>query len=222
MRSTTFDASPDTAPGSTLPRTALPRQQQASEGQKQADRTDALWAEMQSTLEEVELSAVNGLHVFGPEHSRALEALRTAQIALAQAWARSEAEDGEEGSKGLGKGIGLGSEGRTGSMFEGTDGRSTAQSGSGKGKGSERPGSSGAGAGSAARMGDKLEEETEADIAYARKRREENDRYFQKVNKGVLDVVAKLEDVATAMKSVELETRDIWGENESAATSVRE
>jgi len=180
---------------------------------------------MQSTLEDVELSAVNGLHVFGPEHSRALEALRTAQIALAQAWARSEAEDEEDGNRGMGsgqRGGGLGSERATGSMFDGTEGRSTGQSGSGNGKASGRPGSSGVGTGSAGRMGDKLEEETEADIAYARKRREENDRYFQKVNKGVLDVVAKLEDVATAMKSVEMETRDIWGENESAATSVRE
>src|SRR5277367_4262992 len=79
-----------------LPRTSLPRQQQAAEGQKQVDRTDALWAEMQSTLEEVELSAVNGTHVFGAEHNKALEELRTAQIALAQAWARSEADTAVE------------------------------------------------------------------------------------------------------------------------------
>ncbi|KAI1078543.1 hypothetical protein F5B20DRAFT_582171 [Whalleya microplaca] len=58
-----------------------------------ADRTDALWAEMQATLEEVELSASGGTHVFGPEHDRKLGELRTAQIALAQAWARSEADD---------------------------------------------------------------------------------------------------------------------------------
>jgi hypothetical protein len=57
------------------------------------ERTDALWAEMQNTLEEVELSASSWSHVFGPGHSRALEELRTAQITLAQAWAKSAAED---------------------------------------------------------------------------------------------------------------------------------
>ncbi len=71
-------------------------------------------------------------------------------------------------------------------------------------------------------MGSKLEADTEADIAYAKKRREDNDRYFQKVNRGVLDVVAKLEDVAADMKSVELETRDIWSETESTGTSLRD
>lgn len=62
-------------------------------GRHGADRTDALWAEMQATLEEVELSASGGTHVFGAEHDRKLLELRTAQIALAQAWARSEADD---------------------------------------------------------------------------------------------------------------------------------
>jgi len=37
------------------------------------------------------------------------------------------------------------------------------------------------------------------------------DRYFQRVNAGVLDVVAKLEEVAKAMKGVEIESREIWG-----------
>ena len=211
------DGPSDIATGSALPRTALPRQQQESEGKKQADRTDALWAEMQSTLEEVELSAVNGTHVFGPEHSRALEGLRAAQIELAQAWARSEADDAVENadkeSKGLsaGKPIVLGSEGR--SVLD-TIG-STVPSASG------RPGSSGA-APAVERLGSELEKETEADILLARKRREANDRYFQRVNEGVLDVVAKLEEVANAMKAVERESRDIWGENESARTSLHE
>ena len=48
---------------------------------------------MQATLAEVELSAATGNHVFGGTHSRALEELRTAQNALAQAWGRSEAEE---------------------------------------------------------------------------------------------------------------------------------
>jgi len=169
-------------------------------------------------LEEVELSAVNGTHVFGPEHSKALQDLRTAQIQLAQAWARSEADDAVESadkeSKGISSKIGtgmLGSEGRSALDTLGTDGGK----GSTAASGSQRPGSSGFGA--AERMGSKLEEETEAE---ARKRREANDRYFQRVNGGVLDVVAKLEEVASAMRAVEQESRDIWGESESVSASA--
>jgi hypothetical protein len=197
----------------------MPRQQrQDSEVKRQADRTDALWAEMQSTLEEVELSAVNGTHVFGPEHSKALEELRAAQIGLAQAWARSEADDAVEAadkdSKGPGPKLGggmLGSEGRSALDTLGTEGKgSTAASGSQRG---------GSGAG-AEGMGSKLMEDTEADILLARRRREANDRYFQRVNEGVLDVVAKLEEVASAMKAVEQESRDIWGGSDSAGASI--
>jgi len=213
---TNLDGPADAAPGAGLPRNTLPHQRQASEGQKQADRTDALWAEMQITLEEVELSAVNGTHVFGPEHSEALEGLRTAQIALAQAWARSEADEAvevadKESKVARSTGL-LVSEGK--SVPDGTDGagaKSTAHSSS------DRPGSSRLGA---EKNGSKLEEETEADILLARKRREANDRYFQRVNGGVLEVVAKLEEVAAAMRAVEQESRDIWGENESIAASA--
>jgi len=214
MAGRALDGAGTSVPEPALPRT-VPRQHQDSEGKKQADRTDALWAEMQTTLEEVELSAVNGTHVFGPEHAKALEELRAAQIGLAQAWARSEADDagemGERESKGVGggKGLALGSEGRSA-----LDTMGSTVSG--------RPGSSSGVGVAAERMGNKLEEETEADILLARRRREANDRYFQKVNGGVLDVVAKLEEVAAAMRAVEQESRDIWGENESAATSLRD
>ncbi|KAI9054181.1 hypothetical protein LZ554_001352 [Drepanopeziza brunnea f. sp. 'monogermtubi'] len=209
-----LDGPPDTTLGSSLPRNAPPRQQQDAEVKKQADRTDALWAEMQTTLEEVELNAVSGTHVFGAEHGKALESLRAAQIELAQAWARSEADEAiestDKGSKAVGgKGLAFGSEARS------TAG-STVPSASG------RPGSSGIAMGTAHPMGSNMEEETEADILLARKRREANDRYFQRVNEGVLDVVAKLEHVANAMKAVEQESRDIWGENESTRTSLHE
>jgi translation initiation factor RLI1 len=70
--------------------------------------------------------------------------------------------------------------------------------------------------------GGKMEEETEVDILLARKRREANDRYFQRVNQGVLDVVAKLEDVAIAMRAVEQESKELWGEeNESVPGSAK-
>ncbi|KAJ5051582.1 uncharacterized protein L3040_001358 [Drepanopeziza brunnea f. sp. 'multigermtubi'] len=212
-----LDGSPDTTLGSSLPRNAPPRQQQDAEVKKQADRTDALWAEMQTTLEEVELNAVSGTHVFGAEHGKALESLRAAQIELAQAWARSEADEAiestDKGSKTVGgKGLAFGSEARSALDTAG----STVPSASG------RPGSSGIAMGTAHSMGSSMEEETEADILLARKRREANDRYFQRVNEGVLDVVAKLEHVANAMKAVEQESRDIWGENESTRTSLHE
>lgn len=218
-RNVTLDGPTESAVGASLQRPAV-REKQDSEVKKQADRTDALWAEMQSTLEEVELSAANGTHVFGPEHSKALEELSAAQIGLAQAWARSVADDAVEsadkeskvmGSRAVG-GI-LGSEGKSALDTLGTDGAkgSTIASGSG------RPGSSGVAV--PERMGSKLEEDTEADILLARRRREANDKYFQRVNGGVLDVVAKLEEVAVAMRAVEQESRDIWGENESDATS---
>lgn len=56
-------------------------------------------------------------------------------------------------------------------------------------------------------------------IIMCRKRREANDRYFQRVNQGVLDVVAKLEEVATAMRAVELESKEIWGDGEGESVA---
>ncbi|GJD02068.1 hypothetical protein ColKHC_10893 [Colletotrichum higginsianum] len=187
---------------------------------RSTDRTDALWAEMQATLEEVELSASGGTHVFGPDHDRKLEELRTAQIALAQAWARSEADEAIEMTGQRSNTSAVGDEvrnlksavlGETGVPPDSNEvPRST-------GSNNGRPGSSGG----TEHLGAKLEQETEVDILLARKRREANDRYFQRVNQSVLDVVAKLEDVAVAMRAVEQETKDIWGENDSAAGSAK-
>ncbi|KXJ97023.1 hypothetical protein Micbo1qcDRAFT_155770 [Microdochium bolleyi] len=218
----------------------MPPRLLAGESSRATDRTDALWAEMQATLEEAELSASGGTRVFGPEHDRKLAELRMAQIALAQAWARSEADDtvvennniGEPNEVGNLKGalgdigiaaaaVGLGGSiappngaGKAG-PGDGTDGgKSTI------GSGSNHPGSSGGPGGLSSNMlGGKLEEETERDILLARKRREANDRYFSRVDDGVRDVVAKLEEVALAMRAVEEETRDVWGD-ESLAGSV--
>ncbi|KKA29751.1 hypothetical protein TD95_004502 [Thielaviopsis punctulata] len=160
------------------------------------DRSDALWAEMQATLGEVELSASNGTHVFGRDHDRKLAELRAAQIALAQAWARSEADDAIETNKNKEAKIpGLGD----------------AEGSKSIGSGVQRPSTSG---GPSDKLGAKLQEETEVDMLLARKRREANDIYFDRVNRGVLDVVAKLSDVATAMSAVERESRDIWNDGD--------
>lgn len=77
-----------------------PRLQPPEPSQTEGDRTDALWAEMQATLAEVELSAFSSTHVFGSAHSAALEELREAQIALAKAWGRGEHEQ-ESDAEGL-------------------------------------------------------------------------------------------------------------------------
>lgn len=161
------------------------------------DHADALWAEMQNTLAEVELSASTGSHVFGAQHAKALEDLRNAQLALAQAWAKSESEEdnhypeGEEANVG-GSGT-VGVQASPGTRGKGPESRNNSR---------ER----------------NLEEETERDILLARKRREANDKYFQQVNSGVLDVVAKLEDVANAMRQVEKESKEIWSEGDSSGS----
>ena len=167
------------------------------------DGSDAIWQEMQSALSEVELSAVTSEHVFGEKHSEALEDLRSKQLKLAQAWARSEADD------------------------EVVDSSHNIADGDGS---TRRQGSAEANSPEAA-MNDQtpnrdrvsyrtLDEETEKDIILARKRREANDRYFNRVNQGVLDVVAKLEEVSQAMRTVERESRDIWSDSDSVTTTA--
>jgi len=141
---------------------------------------------MQATLAEVELSALSSTHVFGNAHHAALEELREAQIALAKAWGRGEADEegGEEGLGGL----------------EGGDGGSDGGKAKGEGKGE------GEGEGVA---------EDEADIIEARRRRQANERFFKKVGEGVVDVVGKLEGVSKAMETVERESREIWRGSDS-------
>lgn len=178
-----------------------PRTQRAGAGANNADRADALWAEMQNTLAEVELSAMNSSHVFGASHAKALEDLRTSQLSLAQAWAKSEADEMGDAKTDL--------------NFSSTG----AEVSIGPSLGSPKI--------QQVKKGDKerdakrdLEEETERDILLARKRREANDRYFQQVNNGVLHVVGKLEEVAAAMRRVERESREIWSESDSGAGSA--
>jgi hypothetical protein len=160
---------------------------------------------MQSALSEVELSAVTSENVFGEKHSEALEDLRLKQLKLAQAWARSEADDEVVDPS------------HTGADAASTKASSTWQRGEGNVKDDAATDHS-AGRGSVSHHA--LDEETEKDIRLARKRREANDRYFDRVNQGVLDVVAKLEEVAQAMRTVERESKDIWSDSESVATTA--
>ncbi|KAK2603944.1 hypothetical protein QQS21_003879 [Conoideocrella luteorostrata] len=187
---------------------------------RSTDKTDALWAEMQATLEEVELSASGGTHVFGSEHDRKLSELRSAQIGLAQAWARSEADDAMDTSLRNQAISSAGSElrniRRTLEPQESRDENSADEA-----KSIMKPHADGT-------TGQKesvdvlefnMKEETEVDIILGRNRREANDKYFQRVNNGVIDVVAKLEDVAVAMRSVEQESQGVWNESNIADTA---
>lgn len=181
------------------------RQQSQAADAEASSRAEAIWAEMQNTLEEVELSAIKGpgMTVFGSEHSRALDELRRAQIELAKAWARSEADENEQATE----------RGKKVQDISATD----LISPSGRARGTSNAGTS---------KGDKLfdriklEEETEKDIELSRKRREENDRYFEKVNRGVQEVVVRLEDVAKAMRGVESESKEIWGHGSDAGAET--
>ncbi|KAI0998964.1 hypothetical protein K3495_g9233 [Podosphaera aphanis] len=194
-----------------LPSKSSARYHQDIERRKQVDKTDAQWEEMQSTLAQVELSAANNMHMLGSEHEKALEGLRTAQIELAKAWARSEADE---------------TSGAAENMAKNTPGKKFRSSSEDKTAGTTVTGASGRPKSPAATPGLKLDgvnkHQSEPDIVLARKRREANDKYFQRVNDSVLDVVARLEAVACAMREVERESRDIWGDtdNESSKTTV--
>lgn len=177
---------------------------------------------MQSTLEEVELSASGGTHVFGPEHDKRLAELRAAQIALAQAWARNEIDTSadaasksradEKGSDDVRPVTKTQTNETASKLADGEDGSKAAVNPSAARAANDNEG--------VEKLGLRLEDQTEADILVARKRREANDLYFEKVNNGVLDVVDKLEQVAIAMRAVEQESKDVvWGDNTPKVTN---
>ncbi|KAL3480099.1 hypothetical protein BJX99DRAFT_254977 [Aspergillus californicus] len=159
----------------------------------EVDGSDALWEEMQSALSDVEVSAAARGHVFGERHSDALEDLRMKHLRLAQAWARGEVED-EGDTKGTTK-------------KPSSPKRDSQKAADTSAETDESP--------------KNLDEETEKDIQLARERREANDRYFDRVNNSVLDVVAKLEDIAQAMRTMEAESKDIWTEDDSLSTTTQ-
>ncbi|KAL4877177.1 hypothetical protein BJY04DRAFT_131673 [Aspergillus karnatakaensis] len=160
----------------------------------EVDGSDALWEEMQSALSDVEVSAAARGHVFGERHSDALEDLRMKHLRLAQAWARGEADD------------------------EGTETKTATKKLPSLKRDSRNLGDASADGDESSKT---LDEETEKDIQLARERREANDRYFDRVNNSVLDVVAKLEDIAQAMRTMEAESKEIWSEDDSLSTATQ-
>ena len=185
------------------------------------DRADELWAKMQATLAEVEVSAANGSRIFGEGHAKALEELRDAQLGLARAWTMSTNEkESEQDANAAGKAheddrksTGNGSvkvEPSPRNTKTGTQAKDSSPTAGDSRRSSQDNGT---------RIPKTLEEQTEHDIQLAKKRREANDRYFNQVNDAVGDLVAKLDRVADAMKHVEQESRDIWSEDEEGNDS---
>jgi hypothetical protein len=217
---------PDSHPSRSQPDQNATTTAQIGTSAAAAERIDALWAQMQNTLEEVELSASGpgaGTSRFGAGHAQALAELRDAQIALAQAWGRGAEEDADaeavaRTTSRQGTELALG-KGESGKKVDPSlpAGAPLSGPGAAAGVGTEKRGRSGTVSSSKSER-TALEEETEKDLGLARARREANDRYFQRVNASVKDVVAKLEDVARAMKGVELESKEIWGETDSLET----
>ncbi|KAK3701684.1 hypothetical protein LTR37_015336 [Vermiconidia calcicola] len=185
---------------------------------------DAKWREMQSTLNEVELTAQSSTHVFGESHARALDDLRNAQIALAKAWGRGNetqatATDNDTAELNVNR-------------FKGaedldTERRKAAPGGRRRG-GTETSASTVLSDDSqmteeSIRSGKShLEDETAQDIKLASERRAANEAYFKKVDSGVKEVVEKLEKVAEAMRGVEGESRSLWSNSDRSLTETEE
>ena len=188
--------------------------------QKPSDKSvDTKWREMQSTLNEVELTAQSSTHVFGESHAKALDDLRQAQVALAKAWGRGNETEAAEGGDAVGdinvnrfKGaeeIAI-DRSRTGRRRADTDNSaSTVLSDESQlTEDSVRSGRS------------QLEDDTAQDIKLASERRAANEAYFKNVDQGVKEVVEKLEKVAEAMRGVEGESRSLWSNSDRSASTM--
>lgn len=175
---------------------------------------------MQKTLADVELSAMNSSHVFSQEHVAALEDLRVAQLGLARAWAREEAE--EQADEEFGRDVEGGAAADNNAEVKGgmfSRGHEAAGADAGSPKNEKRRRRHSRRESSVSVMGETLEEETERDIKSGRTRREANDRYFKQVNSGVVDVVKRLDEVVEAMRRIEKESREIWNSSDSGGGS---
>ncbi|KAI4725757.1 hypothetical protein E4T49_06494 [Aureobasidium sp. EXF-10728] len=153
---------------------------------------DAHWAALQSTLSDIELSAGSSAHVFGTGHATALEELRAAQVDLARAWGQTDAGDTAPSSPSATK--------------KETPQTNTHQDQEKAAEQNER----------------KLSTATTLDLTSAAKRREASDKYFAAVKEGVAEVVRKLDGVADAMREVEMQSRDIWGDDGKDSSEMTE
>lgn len=188
--------------------------------------TEARWREMQSTLNEVELTAQSSTHVFGESHAKALDALRDAQVALAWAWGRGNEEGGKLNSVSLDNTISQFSmDGeRRQSATDSTDGRADTQRT--RRRADTQASMSTVLSDESVRSDDtaresrvQMEDETAEDIRRASERRGKNEEYFRMVERSVGDVVGKLDVVAEAMRGVEVESRSLWSGSSATVSS---
>ncbi|KAK5716106.1 hypothetical protein LTR15_009931 [Elasticomyces elasticus] len=216
-RTSTADSPDGIQPNSTLPTLRKASEQEA----------DARWREMQSTLNEVELTAQSTTHVFGASHAAALDELRRAQVELARAWGRGNEDNANRATAenmdrfGVADDIAKDRANIGGARKRGDTATSVSTTLSDESVMSD----STAGGGGAAGPGlgrSQLEDETAQDIKLASERRAANEAYFKKVDEGVKDVVAKLEVVAEAMRGVEGESRSLWSGTASERSSGSE
>lgn len=187
---------------------------------KPSDKSiDARWREMQSTLNEVELTAQSSTHVFGESHAKALDDLRDAQIALARAWGRGN-EDKATASQDEPTDLTI-------DRFKGAHDLATERRQTAGRRRADTEASmstvlsdeSGISESSARSGRSHLEDETAQDIRLASERRAANEAYFKKVDQGVKEVVERLERVAEAMRGVEGESRNLWSESGSSGST---
>lgn len=191
---------------------------------------------MQNSLNEVELTAQSSTNVFGASHAASLDELRRAQVELARAWGRGNEDraahagtdvgaDGKTMEQMQGRFSGAeeivgdradvahkrpgGGRGRADTQTSAATGSTVLSDGEAASPTSPGRGSKGSGGKDGAGKSS-LEDETAHDIKLASERRAANDRYFNKVDMAVKDVVTKLEGVAEAMKGVEGESRSLW------------
>jgi hypothetical protein len=193
----------------------LPTLRRASE-----KSVDAKWREMQSTLNEVELTAQNSTHVFGEGHASALDDLRNAQIALAKAWGRgNDAQATAAFTDAADLNV---------NRFKGADDLATERDRAAAPTTRRRADTEASAStvlsdesqlteDSAKTGRSQLEDETAQDIKRASERRAANEAYFKKVDQGVKEVVEKLEKVAEAMRGVEAESRSLWSNSSIAS-----
>ncbi|KAG9572500.1 hypothetical protein KCU77_g16150, partial [Aureobasidium melanogenum] len=169
---------------------------------------DAHWAALQSTLSDIELSAGSSAHVFGTGHAKALEELRAAQVELARAWGQTDSED-------------------TSTLpSKETKSPDTAQRNNSKDtttkETQDRHQSNKEQEKQAEQNERKLSTATTLDLTSAARRREASDKYFAAVKEGVAEVVRKLDGVADAMREVEMQSRDIWGDDGKDSSEMTE
>lgn len=180
---------------------------------------------MQSTLNEVELTAQSSTHVFGESHARALEDLRNAQIALAKAWGRGNETQAAASGEGQPEIINLN---RFKAAEEMVTDRAKATGTTRKRADTQASASttlsdeSQLTEDSARSARSQLEDETAQDIKLASERRAANEEYFKKVDQGVKEVVEKLEKVAEAMRGVEVESRSLWSNSDRSSSGGEE